>query len=151
MAQPARKRSASPSAARAGKTAAEPNRRRKAGIHQSAMPVVGAIPTPDVAEMIGEIRIAAGPAFSAATRLKVAGMNTAIEKEKHSITLDKPIVEQIRELFGARPLSASINDLLQSALVQHRLGLLVDQMEEEAGPASPEAFDRVFSQWFEEE
>jgi len=151
MAQPARKRSTSPSGARASKTATEPNRRRKAAIPQSTMPVVGAIPTPDVAEMIGEIRIAAGPAFSAATRLKVAGMNTAFEKEKHSITLDKPIVEQIRELFGARPLSASINDLLQSALVQHRLGLLVDQMEEEAGPASAEAFNRVFSQWFEEE
>jgi hypothetical protein len=114
------------------------------------MPTAGAIPTPNVAEMIGEIRIAAGPAFSAATRLKIAGMNTVFEKEKHSITLDKPIVEQIRELFGERPLSASINDLLQGALVQHRLGLLVEHMEDEAGPASAEAYERVFSQWFEE-
>jgi hypothetical protein len=88
--------------------------------------------------------------LNAAAQLKVAGMNTSFEKEKLSITLDKPIVEQIRELFGERPLSASINDLLQGALVQHRLGLLVDQMEEEAGPASAKAYDRVFSQWFEE-
>jgi len=39
-----------------------------------------------------------------------------------------------------RPLSASTNDLLRGALVQHRLGLLVDQMEAEAGSASPEAY-----------
>jgi hypothetical protein len=73
------------------------------------------------------------------------------EKEKLSITLDKPVVEEIRELFGGQPLSASINELLQGALVQHRLGLLVDQMEEEAGSASPEAYERVFAQWFDEE
>ena len=73
------------------------------------------------------------------------------EKEKLSITLDKPVVEEIRELFGEQPLSASINELLQGALVQHRLGLLVDQMEEEAGSASPEAYERVFAQWFDEE
>ena len=150
MAQPAHKQSPSPSAARSGKTSADPKKKRTTAKAKGATHTVGAIPSPKVDEMIGEIRIAAGPAFSAATRLKVAGMNTAFEKEKHSITLDRPIVEQIRELFGERPLSASINDLLQSALVQHRLGVLVDQMEEEAGPASAEAYDRVFSQWFEE-
>jgi len=98
----------------------------------------------------GEILISAGSTLSAATRLKIAGLNTAFEKQKLSITLDKPVVEEIRELFGERPLSASINDLLRSALVQHRLGHLVDQMEEEAGQASPEAYERVFAQWFDE-
>jgi hypothetical protein len=111
----------------------------------------GLAPAPDAVGLIGEIRLAAGPAFSAATRLRVAGLNPTFEKEKLSITLDKPVVEEIRELFGGQPLSASINELLQGALVQHRLGLLVDQMEEEAGSASPEAYERVFAQWFDEE
>lgn len=78
------------------------------------------------------------------------GLSPVHEKEKHSITLDKPIVEEIRELFGGQALSSSINRLLQSALVQHRLGLLVDEMEAEAGPASPDVYERVVAQWFEE-
>jgi hypothetical protein len=101
--------------------------------------------------IIGEMRIAAGSAFGAATRLKIAGINTVHEKQKLSITLDKPIVEEIRELFGEQAaLSTSINDLLRGALAQHRLNALVDFMEEEAGPASADAYGRVFAQWFEE-
>ena len=72
----------------------------------------------------------------------VRGVNVAVqaaapEKEKVSITLDKPLVDEIRAQFGGRALSASINDLLYAALAQKRLGLLVDEMEEEAGPPSP--------------
>ena len=67
--------------------------------------------------MIGGIRIAAGPAFSAAERLRVAGMNVADEKEKLSVTLDKSIVEEIRALSGGRPMSTSINVLLRDALL----------------------------------
>jgi hypothetical protein len=146
----------------AGSTPRRPNRApsRAAGSKKDESGVVvggpsasigGRVPAPDAVGLIGEIRLAAGPAFSAATRLRVAGLNTTFEKEKLSITLDKPVVEEIRELFGGQPLSASINELLQGALVQHRLGLLVDQMEEEAGSASPEAYERVFAQWFDEE
>jgi len=57
----------------------------------------------------------------------------------------------IRAHFGGRALSASINELLQVALAQQRLAELVGQMEQEAGPASPEAYDRVLAQWFEAE
>jgi hypothetical protein len=73
------------------------------------------------------------------------------EKEKISITLDKPLVEEIRAQFGGRALSASINELLYAALAQERLGELVDEMEHEAGPASPEAYERVLGQWFGED
>ena len=73
------------------------------------------------------------------------------EKEKISITLDKTLVEEIRARFGGRALSASINELLHVALAQERLAELVGQMEQEAGPASPEAYDRVLAQWFEAE
>ena len=154
MTEPTRKRTTSTSTARPSEA-----RRRASGSKKVNSRVVsgrssestgGGILAPEVADLIGEIRIPASPAFSAAIRLSVAGLNTASEKEKLSITLDKPVVEEIRKLFGERPLSASINDLLQSALVQHRLGLLVDQMEKEAGPASYEAYERVFAQWFDE-
>jgi hypothetical protein len=105
--------------------------------------------------LIGEIRIEAGPAFSAATRLRIRGLNVlaqtaAPEKEKVSITLDKPLVDEIRAQFGGRALSASINELLYAALAQEHLAELVDEMEQEAGPASPEAYERVLAQWFDE-
>lgn len=105
--------------------------------------------------LIGEIRIEAGPAFSAATRLRIRGLNALAqavtpEKEKVSITLDKPLVDEIRAQFGGRALSASINELLYAALAQEHLAELVDEMEQEAGPASPEAYERVLAQWFDE-
>jgi hypothetical protein len=91
----------------------------------------------------------------AATRLRVRGPNVLAqaavpEKEKISITLDKPLVAEIRAQFGGRALSTSINELLYAALAQKRLGELVDEMEQEAGPASPEAYERVLAQWFGE-
>jgi hypothetical protein len=106
--------------------------------------------------LLGQIRLEAGPAFSAATRLRIRGLDVlplaiAPEKEKVSITLDKPLVDEIRALFGGRALSTSINELLYAALAQKRLGELVDEMEEEAGPASPEAYERVLAQWFAED
>ena len=106
--------------------------------------------------LIGEIRIEAGPAFSAATRLRARGLNVRAqtaspEKEKVSITLDKPLIDEIRAQFGGRALSASINELLYAALAQEHLAELVDEMEQEAGPASPEAYDRVVAQWFNED
>jgi uncharacterized protein (DUF4415 family) len=78
----------------------------------------------------------------------VLAQAAAPEKEKISITLDKALVDEIRAQFGGRALSASINELLYAALAQERLAELVDQMEQEAGPASPEAYDRVLAQWF---
>lgn len=106
-------------------------------------------------ELIGEIQVEAGPAFSAASRLRVRGLNVLAqaavpEKEKVSITLDKPLVDEIRSQFGGRALSTSINELLYAALAQERLGELVEEMEEESGAASPEAYERVLAQWFAE-
>ena len=45
----------------------------------------------------------------------------------------------------------SYYELLHVALAQERLAELVGQMEQEAGPASSEAYDRVLAQWFEAE
>ena len=49
--------------------------------------------------------------------LRVRGLNVrahavAPEKEKVSLTLDKPLVDEIRSQFGGRALSTSINELL---------------------------------------
>ncbi|MGC8512352.1 MAG: hypothetical protein ACP5P1_04835 [Acidimicrobiales bacterium] len=105
--------------------------------------------------LIGEMRIEAGPAFGPTTRLRVRGLNVLAqaavqEKEKVSLTLDKSLVEEIRAQFGGRALSASINELLYAALAQERLGELVEEMEQEAGTPSPEAYERVLAQWFAE-
>lgn len=105
---------------------------------------------------VGKIRVEAGSAPSAVARLRIKGFMTLAqedtpEKEKVSITLDKPLVDEIRAQFGGRALSASINELLYAALAQERLAELTDEMEQEAGPASPEAYERVLAQWFDEE
>lgn len=104
---------------------------------------------------IGEVRTEAGPAFGAASRLRVRGLNVLgrpgpREKEKVSLTLDKPLVDEIRAQFGDRALSASINELLYAALAQERLGELVDEMVREAGTPTQDAYDRVLDQWFAE-
>src|SRR5581483_1661378 len=100
------------------------------------------------------MQLAGEPALSLAARLRVLGLNvdqTSVpEKEKVSITLDKALVEEIRDRFGGRALSASINELLHAALVQQRLGQLVEEMEQESGPESAEAYERVLAQWFAE-
>ncbi len=106
--------------------------------------------------LIDEIRIEARPAFGPGTRLRVRGLNVlaqagAQEKEKVSLTLDKPLVDEIRAQFAGRALSTSINELLYAALAQEHLGELVDEIEREAGTPSPEAYDRVLAQWFAED
>lgn len=104
---------------------------------------------------VGKIGMEAGPALGAGVGLRIKGFMALAqagtpEKEKVSITLDKPLVEEIRAQFGGRALSASINELLYAALAQERLAELVDEMEQEAGPASPEAYERILAQWFDE-
>jgi hypothetical protein len=70
--------------------------------------------------------------------------------ERVSLTLDRALLADIRARRGSRTLSATVNDLLRGALAQERLGQLVDDLDREAGPASPQAYDRVFAQWFDE-
>jgi len=76
--------------------------------------------------------------------------NTERQQQADALEAHKPLVDEIRSQFGGRALSASINELLYAALAQERLGELVDEMEEESGAASPEAYERVLAQWFAE-
>lgn len=70
------------------------------------------------------------------------------EQAELSVTLDKSIVEEIRAEFGEQPISTTINSLLHSALDHARLNRLVDNMIDEAGQPSDEAYERVLAQWF---
>jgi hypothetical protein len=152
MTVPARKSSGVAKGSRSGKATSKPpkssvsssaTRKHSDGAYRPRKGIGGELKMPE-SGIVGQIRIAAGPAFGAATRLKIPGINTAHEKQKLSITLDKPIVGE------QAAMSTSINDLLRGALAQYRLNALVDSMEEEAGPASADAYERVFAQWFEE-
>ena len=112
--------------------------------------------SPPERELAEGIRREAGSALSAVARFRgrrpdVLTQAAAPEKEKVSITLDKALVDQIRAQFGGRALSTSINELLYAALAQERLRELVDEMEQEVGPVSPEAYERVLAQWFTED
>jgi hypothetical protein len=64
-----------------------------------------------------------------------------------SLTIDESLLEEIRAIAGDRPVSAVVNELLAQALPQQRLKKLVDEMIAEAGPPSPEAYERVLEQW----
>jgi hypothetical protein len=106
---------------------------------------------PTFGRIMGMASSAKGSGAQSGRRRRSALAQAAVpEKEKISITLDKALVDEIRAHFGGRALSASINELLHVALAQERLDELVGQMEQEAGPASPEAYDRVLAQWFAE-
>ncbi len=99
--------------------------------------------------VVGEIRIEAGSAFSPRSRLAVRALNVPLEreneKEKVSLTLDHGLVGELRALDGS--LSATVNDLLHTAIAQQRLETLLDELEAEAGPAPSDALDRVLEQW----
>ena len=82
--------------------------------------------------------------------MNVLAQVSAQEKEKVSLALDKPLVDEIRAQFGGRALSTSINELLYAALAQERLGELVEEMEQEAGTPSPVAYERVLARWIAE-
>ncbi len=99
---------------------------------------------------IGDIRIEASRAFSAQARLSVAGINVRAKRalrSKVSLTLDEPLLEELRSRNA--PLSATVNELLYRALEQDRLRTLVEELQAEAGPATPEAYERVVGQWLD--
>jgi hypothetical protein len=69
------------------------------------------------------------------------------EKVKVSHTLDSELVEENRGRLGTIPFSKAVNQLLHQALAQSRLDEVVSDMETAAGPASEDAYQRVFAQW----
>ncbi|HEV3380906.1 MAG TPA: hypothetical protein VG142_08005 [Trebonia sp.] len=75
---------------------------------------------------------------------------TAPEKVKVSLTLDKELVDDVREHFGGHALSTVVNELLHAAMAQERLAELVEEMIEESGPPSQEDYDRVWAEWLAE-
>ena len=60
-------------------------------------------------------------------------------------------MEETRAQFGGRAFLSAINEPWHASVAQVRLGELVAEMEQEAGPASAEAHERVFAQWLTED
>ncbi len=113
----------------------------------SARPKKEAASAEPMEDVIGEVRIEAGPAFSPRSRLAVRGLNVRAEREKEkvSLTLDQGLVRELRSRDAS--LSSTVNDLLHRAIAHQRLEALVGEMEAEAGPAAPDALQRVLEQW----
>jgi len=99
---------------------------------------------------IGQIRIEAGPAFSAGPRLRVRGLNVEAEKEKVSLTLDRQLVEALRSSAGPKRLSATVNELLMQAVERVQLRALVEALEAEKGPAPAATYQELLDEWFGE-
>ena len=99
----------------------------------------------------GKIRIEAGPASSARSRLLVRGLNVEAEKEKVSLTLDRDLIDAIRKSAGPKRLSSTVNELLIQAVETAQLRTLVETLEEEEGPASAETYQELLKEWFGDE
>lgn len=98
--------------------------------------------------MIGPTRIEARLAFSAKSRMMIRGLNGEQEKEKVSLTLDRALIEALRSSAGPKRLSATVNELLLQAVERAQLRALVEELENEAGPASADAYQELLDEWF---
>jgi Arc/MetJ family transcription regulator len=67
--------------------------------------------------------------------------------EKVSLSLDADLVGKARKVAGPRGLSALVNDALRIRLQQERLRSLLDDMDAEFGPLSPEDLERARKTW----
>jgi Arc/MetJ family transcription regulator len=67
--------------------------------------------------------------------------------EKVSLTLDKDIVAEAREVVGARGLSPYVNRALRSQLQHDRVAGLLAELEQEHGPIDPAVMQEVRREW----
>lgn len=80
----------------------------------------------------------------------ILAASAGTEKVKVSLTLDRDLVDEIREAFGGQALSTMVNDLLRTAMIQERVAELADKMIEESGPPTQEDIDQVWAEWLAE-
>lgn len=69
--------------------------------------------------------------------------------EKVSLSLDRDLVAEARDLAGRGGLSALINEGLRLRLQQLRVARLLDEMDEEYGPVPAEVAQEVTGAWRE--
>lgn len=71
--------------------------------------------------------------------------------EKVSLTLEKELLTEAREVGGARGLSTYVNRALRNQLQHDRLAALLAEFEKEQGPIDPNVMERVRQEWLSDE
>lgn len=66
---------------------------------------------------------------------------------KVSLTLDEDLVSEARTRVGHRGLSSYLNTALRRQLQHDRLGVLLAEMDAEAGPIPAEVLEEVRREW----
>ncbi len=66
---------------------------------------------------------------------------------KISVSVDRDLLAEARELAGRRGLSALINDALRVRLQHVRVSRLLDEMDTEFGPVAAEIEEEVKRAW----
>lgn len=67
--------------------------------------------------------------------------------EKVSLTLDKGLVAEAREVVGSRKLSSYVNHALRLQLQHDRIAGLLEELAQEFGPIDPQVMEEVRQAW----
>ncbi len=67
--------------------------------------------------------------------------------EKVSLTLDKELVAEAREVAGGRALSSYLNRALRNQLQHDHIAGLLAKLEREKGPIDPRTMAEVRAEW----
>jgi hypothetical protein len=67
--------------------------------------------------------------------------------EKVSLTLEKELLTEAREVAGGRALSRYVNRALRHQLQHDRLAGLLEELDREHGPIAPQVLEEVRREW----
>lgn len=67
--------------------------------------------------------------------------------EKVSLTLDKGLLAEAREVVGSRKLSSYVNHALRLQLQHDRIAGLLEELDQELGPIDPQVMEEVRQAW----
>lgn len=67
--------------------------------------------------------------------------------EKVSLSLDKGLLAEAREVVGSRKLSGYVNHALRVQLQHDRIAGLLEELEQEFGPIDPTVTEEVRESW----
>ncbi|HEV2855514.1 MAG TPA: hypothetical protein VHC97_22165 [Thermoanaerobaculia bacterium] len=70
-----------------------------------------------------------------------------MRNEKVSLSLEKSLLSEAREVVGARGLSSYVNRALRNQLQHDRLAGLLADLEREKGPIEPRIMEEVRQAW----
>jgi hypothetical protein len=70
-----------------------------------------------------------------------------MRNEKVSLSLEKVLLSEAREVVGARGLSSYVNRALRNQLQHDRLTGLLVELEREVGPVEPQVMEEVRQAW----